>query len=192
MLSSLTPDLELTPRIHAAIEATKRLEPERWERLCAECDPRLPDAKGGLLSINPNYKGTIEAAIRECGWSKWKPDLPPNLTAFRTLDLSGSLGVVALKSLNPYLAVRLVASPHPERLGWDYATAGVFWKPKDPSPYVTIVLNTRSSDQVEEVLFLHPGPPNYPSIVLSPTQEIEEITVFEALNRGLRWAKCLA
>jgi len=91
MLSDLTPNPALTPYIHAAIEATKRIDLAYWERLCGLCDPRIQEPLAcGVLSLRTGYTGTVEAALGACEWSVFDhSNVPKGAQAFRTFDLQG-------------------------------------------------------------------------------------------------------
>jgi hypothetical protein len=105
VLSDLTPDPALTPRVHAAIDVIRKADPTYWEKCCNLCDPRVQGPlAGGVLDLRTGYTGTVEAALRACEWSAFDhPGVPSTAKAFRTFDLQGWMGT---------LSERLVKAPY--------------------------------------------------------------------------------
>jgi len=184
VLSSLTPDPALTPRIHAAIDATTESDPEFWKRVCDQNDPRVTKV-GGVLSIRPGYEGNIESALRTCEWSAYEvPEVIAPMAIFRTFDFAGTMGVVDLRTLSPYLLVRLL---DPNRTG--LSEAYIYRDRGEVVPFITMTLGPGKR---ETVWTFHPGPPIPPSTVPTRPAYESEITVAKALKLGLKWAKCSA
>lgn len=187
MLSNLTPDPALTPRIHAAIDATKASDATYWERCQAQRDPRSPGAAGSVLSLRPGYAGDLESLLRECEWSAYDhPDVLPVAKAFRTFDLQGRMGLVALADLPADTRVYL---RDPKETG--KAEACVVHALGTQVPFVTALLGP-AKDGGECLWTFHPGPPIMPSTVPTPPASEAEISVAQALALGLKWAKCVA
>lgn len=187
MLSSITPDPALTPRIHAAIDATKASDAAYWERCCAQRDPRSPDAAGSILDLRPGYTGNIEDVLRACEWSEYPhPDVLPIAKAFRTFDIQGRMGLVALADLPADTKVFLR-----DPKGTGKAEACVVHALGTKVPFVTAILGP--ADGGGECLWtFHPGPPIMPSTVPTPPASEAEITAAQATALGLKWAKCVA
>jgi len=203
MLSNIAPDPALSPLISAAIAATKESSPDLWVSLCEAVDPRKRGRRGGTFALRPNFEGSIERVLLECEWSPYDltGSIPPACRAFRTYDMQGYMGVVELKTLSPYLMVRLQASD----LDGGLYEAGVFIERGNQVPFVTIVLGPDLVDIRKSVWSFFPGPPLRPSSLAMferiATQSPEvpeylrlyasEMTVFEAMNHGMEWARCL-
>lgn len=181
MLSDLTPDPELTLRVHDAIAATQESDPGFWKMLCDLNDPRVTNV-GGVLSIRPGYTGDIGSALKACEWSVYEaPGVSFPRVILRTFDLAGSMGVVDLRTLPLHLPVRLL----------DVARTGLVeaYIGQDRgavAPFTTITLGPRAGREI--VWTFHPGPPVRPSVIAH--QDKPEITVEEALKLGLKWARC--
>lgn len=187
MLSSITPDPDLTPRIHAAIDATKASDSTYWERCCAQRDPRSAEAAGSVLILRSGYAGSIEDVLRACEWSVYEhPDVLPIAKAFRTFDIQGWMGIVSLSDLDPDMEVSL---RDPKETG--KAEACVVRERGAQVPFVTAILGP-TKDGGECMWTFHPGPPIMPSTVPTPPPEKAKITVREALALGLKWAKCVS
>lgn len=183
MLSSIAPDPALTPKIHAAIDATKALLPDRWKELCDQCDPRVTPS-GRTFVLPPDYRWTIEELLRTCEWSVCS--VPKSDSTFRTFDVQGRLGVVPLKKIPPSEEVVLI----------DYNGAGMAEaftrRPSDVAIFVSIVLGYHpQAEDSGVVLDLYPGLPIPVSLVPVPPLFSVNLTAKEALARGLIWAKCL-
>jgi len=192
MLSNIAGDPALTPRIHAAIDATKVYSRSYWDQICAQRDPRRSTAAGSVLALRSSYQGSIEDALRSAEWAEFEhKEITKGVFGFRTFDLQGQFGIVDLRSIPKEVAsVEKVLLIDPKETG--FAEAQIARPRGQDVAYVTILLGASPNDpNVEIVWTFFPGPPISPSQLANPGFAQREVTVAEAVHLGLQWAKCV-
>jgi len=177
-----------------ALEATLRFRPSYLKMLFDRVDPRLSGAFGNRILIRPDYHGPMEYVFRATEfWCPYRPDKPSSLEYVRTFDIHGQMGVVDLRTVSPYLMVRLL-----NVRGTDYSEAGVYVSSGQKVTFTTVAIGTlpklADGDEPDPGYFegiqsIQAGPPLEPSFIASPPQA--EVSAVEALRMGLRWARCL-
>ena len=189
-LTNLTPSPEASARVCAAIDKIKADDPAYWQRCQDQRDPRSPDAAGSVLHLVPTFTGDIESVLRACEWIPFVDDaILPQCTAFRTFDLAGRIGLVALADLGLDAKLTL-ADPK----GTGKAEATIVLSKQDAErarPFVryTVIILGPTKDGGECVWTFHPGPPIRPSEVPTPPEGERVISVEKARELGLAFAK---
>lgn len=168
----------MTPRISAAIAATRRLAPGYFEKCLAQ---RCGGA-GSSYTLSPE---ALEQALQGAAWEPYEhPNVMKGCSAFRA-PLVGTFGLIALASV-PEDARVVLADPK----GTGFVEAECAGAQAETVGFSVIILG---EEQGEEIVFtFHPGDPIQPSRLPAEGRVGQVVTAKEARDLGFTWAKVAA
>lgn len=170
-------------RISNAIDATIKHIPEYWNKTVNQ---RLSSGLGSVTSFSDFQ--ALEKAILESEWEKYDHEnLTEDVTAYKTNDISGYLGIVEIETLPEDKKFKLVDF---KNVGKYSCVVEGIERPK--SDFMVIILgNEKILDKTYEIVYtFHNGDPIYPSVLSSDSIELQEsYTKKEILELGFKYAK---